>query len=291
MSDITDAMTKSPLFATLLLLFALSLSGCSISTVMRVEDREVIRVEKMIDEVRDTPLIFVGERHDAPSHHELQLDILKAMKRNGKRLAIGMEMFEESSQRALDAWSAGKVPEESFRKVFEYNWRNIPWSLYRDIMIFARDNRIPILALNAPREIVRKVGQQGFSSLTSDELILLPEGITAEVSDKYISFISSSYAVHGRNAGSFRHLCEAQMLRNRVMARRITDYFVRHPQTSMVVLAGGGHAREKGGIPAELTRVLPYKVILPPVPMLTQATINTGDADYLLEEPSWADFF
>ena len=268
----------------LLVILILTLTGCSITNVMRVENRELIDVKTMIGELRGASLVFVGERHDAPSHHRLQLDILKAMQADGKALAIGMEMFEHSSQPALDAWSAGKVPEYALRKVFESDWRNISWGLYRDILLFARDNSVPVVALNAPRAVVHKVFQQGFSSLTKDQLRLLPTGIQAEVSDAYLDFIMSCYPVHGRSGEAFRYFCEAQMLRNRVMARRISDYLARHPGKSMVVIAGGGHARERGGVPAELGD-RDFKIVLPPVSRLTSDTVTGEDADYLLEEP------
>ena len=81
------------------------------------------------------------------------------------------------------------------------------------------------------------------------------------------------------------------MLRNRVMASRIRDYLQLHPASVMVVIAGGGHAREKGGIPEELGS-LPFKVILPPVPGLSAESITINDSDFLLEEPfSLIDLF
>jgi uncharacterized iron-regulated protein len=269
---------------SLLIGIILTLTGCSITHVMRIEDREVIGVETMIGELSDTPLVFVGERHDASAHHQIQLEIIKGLRAKGKPLAIGMEMFEDSSQKALDAWSAGKVPEYALRKIFESNWRNISWELYEEILLYARDNRIPVIALNAPRATVQKVAQQGFSSLTTEDLGLLPPGISAEVSDAYLAFIAAAYSGHGRSGEAFRNICEAQMLRNRVMARRVGDYLALHPETTMVVLAGGGHAREEGGIPAELEKI-PHRIVLPPIPGLTSKTVTRKDADYLLEEP------
>jgi uncharacterized iron-regulated protein len=245
----------------------------------------------MIDEVSSVPVIFVGERHDAAEHHVLQLEVLKGLKSKGKTLAIGMEMFEDSSQKALDAWSAGKVPTYALVKVYQSNWRNVPYSLYEDIFNYARDSHIPIVALNAPREIVAKVSRQGFSSLNDADRHLLPPGVDTEVSDAYLEFIRSSYGAHVGTGEHFRHICEAQMLRNRVMASRIRDYLQLHPASVMVVIAGGGHAREKGGIPEELGS-LPFKVILPPVPGLSAESITIKDSNFLLEEPfSFFDLF
>jgi len=275
------SQTTKPLKLLILLLF---LSGCSITHALRVEDHKTVDIRTMVDAVSTAPIVFVGERHDADEHHTLQLEVLKGLTAKGKSLAIGMEMFTVSSQNALDAWSAGKVSAYAFVKLYEASWKNVPYRLYEDIFAYARDNHIPIVALNAPQEIVKKVSKRGLSSLTNDDRNLLPPGVDAEVNDAYLDFIRSSYAVHGRGGDQFRNICEAQMLRNRVMASRIRDYHQHHPERVMVVIAGGAHAREKGGVPAELAR-LPFKIILPPLPGLSAESVRTEDADFLLEEP------
>ncbi|MBK5274888.1 MAG: ChaN family lipoprotein [Desulfuromonadales bacterium] len=276
-----SSLTPITLAMLVILLF---LPGCSITHALRVEDRTIVDVPTMINEVSTVPVVFVGELHDSDLHHKLQLEVLKGLKAKGKTLAIGMEMFEGSSQKALDAWIAGKAPTDAFVKVYQWNWRNVPFSLYEDIFDFARDNQIPIVALNAPREIVVKVSRQGLSSLSDDERRLLPPGADADVSDSYLDFIRSSYGTHSGNGDHFRYICEAQMLRNRVMASRIRDYHHQHPESVMVVIAGGGHARAKGGIPEELGR-LAFKVILPPVPGLTAKSIRYEDTDFLIDMP------
>ena len=281
----TAAMSLHTILKSLLACLAIvSLTGCSISRVVRVEDRQVIDVKVMMAELQGARLIFAGERHNAYAHHRLQLDIIRELQRSGKRVAIGMEMFEDSSQKALDAWSSGKAPEFAIRAIYDANWRNIGWSFYSDIILFARDNRIPIVGLNPPRELVQKVAKQGLGSLTEAELRRLPEGVNAPATDSFINLIAASYPSHGKKGSAFRNLCEAQLLRNRVMAHRIAAYLEQNPERVMVVLAGGGHARKSGGIPEEL-RNLPYKVLLPPITTIDLETATASDADYLLVEP------
>jgi uncharacterized iron-regulated protein len=280
-------MRTSPTSIILAILaISLFLTGCSstITRAMRVEDRVTVDVRTMIDEIGTVPIVFVGERHDASAHHALQLEVIKGLLAKGKSVAIGMEMFEGASQKVLDGWSAGTVTTDTFIKVYRSNWRNIPYRLYEDIFSYARVNHIPIVALNAPRDIVMKVSRLGLSSLSVADKRLLPPDVDAEVSDIYVNFIRSAYWSHGRNSNNFRYICEAQMLRNRVMASRIRDYHQLHPERVMVILAGGGHAREKGGIPAELG-TLPFKIILPQIPGLAADAISSEDAHFLLEEP------
>ncbi|UFS70430.1 ChaN family lipoprotein [Geomonas sp. RF6] len=268
----------------LLVLALLCSAGCSsVTKVMRLEDRESVSLEVMMEEVRNAPLILVGEHHDVSAHHKLQLEIVKRLHEQGKPVAIGLEMFEASTQGALDAWVAGKVPVSAFIKVYQWNWRNLPWGLYEDIFIYARDNHIPMVGLNAPRNIVQQVSVRGFDSLTDAEIKSLPPGVTGEVSDAYLKFIGASYPSHGRKGDAFRRICEAQMLRNRYMAQGISRYLARHPERTMVVLAGAGHARHKGGIPMELGTTS-YRVIIPAIPGLGAKNMTPEDADYLMLE-------
>lgn len=272
---------KALLFTLLLTL----LTGCSISKAIRVEDRAEVDIPTMIDGLSGARIIFVGEAHDAGAHHELQLRVIEALKAQGKHLAIGMEMFEQTSQPALDAYTAGKVPEAAFRKVYALSWRYIPWEMYADIFHFARGNGIPIVGLNAPRELVQAVARRGFEDLSKEELARLPAGVDARVSEGYLQFMRGYSPTHGKDAEGFRNIAEAQMLRNVVMARRIEAYLAANPERVMVVIAGGAHVRGVGGIPSELRGGLSYRIILPPMPPLNGKTVTRQDADYLLVEP------
>lgn len=276
---------RTLLFLVSLPLLIASLSGCAITQAVRVEDRQRLDVKCMIEELSDTPLIFLGESHDVASHHKLQLEVLEGLKARGKKLAMAMEMFEESAQPALDAWSAGKVPEGSFLKVYEWNWRFIPWMMYRDLMLFARDNRIPVVAMNAPREVVQAVARKGFAALTAKQRAMLPPDVDASASDDYLLFMRSNFPSHGKDGEALRNIAEAQLLRNMVMARRVTEYLQLHPDTTVVVIAGGGHAMGRGGIAAELAKGIAYKIVLPPIPPFTEEKVTGADADYLLVEP------
>jgi uncharacterized iron-regulated protein len=261
------------------LIFLLGTASCSISHVIRTEDGQRIGVEQMIAEVSNSPVVFVGERHDVAAHHELQLDVIKGLHKTGTPLVIGIEMFAIDNQPVLDDWIARKIPEEKFVRVYQANWHNLNWGLYQDIFLFARDHDIPMVALNVPQPIVEKVAREGFLALSKTDLRAIPAESTVPLSEENIQFMAAHHPGHGKNSESFRHLCEAQALRNRVMAKTITRYLVNHPGARMVVLTGGAHAWSQGGIPAELGR-LPYKVIIPPFPSAIE--VRAG-ADYLLD--------
>jgi len=277
---------KNPgLLRALWLLGLLALGGCasySITHVVRIDNGQRIDVARMIAEVKDSRLIFVGERHDSTAHHALQLDVIKGLQQTGKPLAIGIEMFEIQNQAALDAWIARKTPEAEFVRIYQANWRNLSWWLYRDIFVFARDHGIAMIALNAPREIVRKVASQGFGALSGRELQSLPPESMRPISDADVNVMTRNVPEHGRDRAASYRLAAAQVLRNRVMARGILRYLAQHPDSQLLVLTGGLHAWGQGGIPAELGGQ-PHKIILPPMFGLKVGAGGTAGADYLLD--------
>ena len=141
--------------------------------IIRIRDGKTTSFQEMVKDVNSASAIFIGEQHSDPAHHKTQLDVIQAMHGNGKPLAIGLEMFKKENQHDLDAWVAGEIPEEDFIPLFLENW-GFGWELYHDIFMYAREKRIPLIGLNVPQEITRKVGTTGYQSLTDEELSKLP---------------------------------------------------------------------------------------------------------------------
>ena len=250
--------------------------------VLRLSDGRVTGLDRMIEEVKGARLIFVGESHDLVENHKAQLEIIEKLHTNGVQLAIGLEMFTTIGQGALDRWVAGTLDPDYFIKLYYREWY-MPWPLYRDIFLYARVLRIPLVGLNVPRSISHKVARQGFAALTPEERKKLPAGVTCSIDPIYREFIRSAYAEHVRNDNSFDHFCEAQMLWNKSMGRHLQEYLDRNPRATVVVLAGVGHAMKRG-IPEEVykTSGISYKVILPELLELDRSKVTDKDADYLL---------
>ncbi len=260
--------------------------SCSINDdVLRTRDGEFIRFDRMIGEIRKANIILVGESHDSERDHQIQLDVIKALHKAGALLAIGTEMFRADSQKQLDEWTRGTLGLNDFLKVYYRNW-NMPWPLYEDIFIYARDNKIPVIGLNVPEAITQKVSREGFSSLTDAELKQLPPGISCNVDPAYMDFIRRAYSVHGKGEKSFVSFCEAQMIWDKSMAWHLTEFLKKDPDRTVVVLAGIGHSWKRG-IPEQVKQLsrLSCMVVLPEVPEhASGAAALAQDADYIMAE-------
>lgn len=274
--------TVALLLVTLAISFLSACASIPVTGIKKVADGRIVTFNEMVADIKDDRLIFIGEVHNNKAHHDLQLQVIQALHAAGVPLAIGLEMFSFDRQAALDQWIERKMELLEFMQVYRENW-TLSWEQYDRILLFARKHNIPLLGLNAPRELVQKVYRSGFASLTADDKTWLPPGITCRIDTPYMKFISEMYEEHDMRGATLEHFCEAQSVRNQTMAWVALHYLAKNPQRQMVVMTGIGHAMKRG-VPDELSQLsnLRYKVIIPHLSPVAMDTISGSDADYLV---------
>ncbi len=276
------AYTRILLLSAVLIFFA---AGCAPNAIVRVSDMKEVELPEVLKNAKNAPLILVGEVHSEKSHHENQLAVIRALKESSVPVAIGMEMFQAKDQQELNRWVAGKMSEDDFIKVYYTNW-HIPWKEYRDIMVYARDNNIPVIGLNISQSVMHQVFNNGYKSLTPEQLQEIP-GIRCEVDKTYENFIRRAMEEHDLKNASFTDFCEAQLVWDTIMARRSVKYLNDNPGKKLVVLAGSGHSWKRG-IPEQVRKIsdIKYLVMLPEIPgRVDRNNVSTEDADYLILDP------
>jgi len=249
-------------------------------SLLRVSDGRLMPFAEVMGDITAVPLVFVGELHDEPSHHWAQLEVIRALKEAGRKVAVGMEMFRRDQQNDLDLWTKGEMTLHRFRNLYLETW-GAPWPLYADIFHYARSEGIPLLGLNVPREIVTQVARHGFSSLSEDQLKSLPP-LSCDVDDVYKEFIRRALGVRHKSGLEFQHFCEAQLVWDTAMAWNLLKFLERNPDHTVVVLAGSGHSWKRA-IPEQVRRRsdLAYRVILPEMPSLERDEVRLNDSDFL----------
>jgi uncharacterized iron-regulated protein len=216
---------------------------------------------KILENLPDSRLIFIGEHHDNFAHHLNQLHIIQALYAKNHNIAIGMEMFQRRFQPILDAYIKKEMPQASFLKKSEYFSRwGYNYFLYKPIIDFAKAHHIPIIALNLEKEITKKISKTGLLSLNKKQKQSLPQSL--DFSDRaYQARLNEifNYPEHFASLPpSHRpdpiHLYQAQILWDETMAKTTADYLKTHPKTIMIVLAGNGHLEYSVGIPDRVKR-------------------------------------
>ena len=208
------------------------------------------------------PLVYIGELHDNPASHRLQLDILKAMlSKHPGQVVLGMEMFNNEQQNALDQWVAGEFSEKEFLRESHWfeNW-GMDFGLYSELLEFSREQQIPVIGLNVPKALGRKVSMTPLDQLDREIRDQLPE---MDMSDPYQRLmIEKIFGAHGAGAAMLESFLRRQTLWDEAMAATVADYMQDHPDKHMVIIAGGWHVRYGFGIPRRVHRRLPIPHVL-----------------------------
>ncbi|MGD8961353.1 MAG: ChaN family lipoprotein [Desulfobacterales bacterium] len=241
-------------------------------------------LSEAVADLKKSSIVLVGEHHSMVQHHRAQLAVIRALKEAGVEVAIGLEMFRHESQPALDKWVAGEIDAQRFEKIYYDNW-NFPWQAYGMIFEYARERKIPMIGLNVPREITRKVSRNGFKSLSPEQKGQLAE-VSCVVDQQYMNYIRQAFGGHGHGQLNFIYFCEAQMVWDTAFAVYSLDYLNKYPNAVVVLLTGVGHA-QKGAVPRQiqLRSEVPYAVILPEVSgSIDRESISSNEADYLMLE-------
>ncbi len=211
-------------------------------------------LERIIDNIADKPVIFVGERHSNYEDHVAELDIVMGLHREGRKFAIGMEMFQRPFQKAIDEFMSGAIGERDFLKKSEYFKRwGFDYSLYREVLEFAKAKKIPVVALNLRSEIVDKVAKEGLDSLSPEQMKEIPHDM--DMSDaEYKKRLQEIFKEHPSGT-TFDNFYQSQILWDETMAHSAAQYLKEHPDSQLVVLAGEEHIMYDSGIPQRLKRL------------------------------------
>jgi len=179
---------------------------------------------QLLDSLALNGVVLLGERHDRMAHHRWQLDTLSALYARQPNMVIGLEMFPRRVQPALDAWVRGELDEETFllRSDWARVWR-MDAALYMDIFRFARQHRIPLVALNVERELIQAVRRSGLDAVP--EHARQGVGRPAAPSTAYTEWLQTIYRAHhpqqsdDHNQAGQRFI-EAQLVWDRAMAEK-----------------------------------------------------------------------
>lgn len=225
-----------------------------VMTPIVVEPAKSATLPELMTKLRSERLIYVGETHTAFADHLLQLEVLRRMAAQPEGLAVGVEWFQSRFQPVLDDFLAGNIGEAELLRRTEYydRWR-FDYRLYRPIIQFAKEQGIPIIALNASRELTSEIQRVGISALAEDMKQQLPDGYDFEDKD-YEGQLREMFELHQRDDAQFQRFLEVQLTWDESMAQRVSDYLKANPQGRILVLAGKGHVSGRSGIPNRVTR-------------------------------------
>lgn len=253
-----------------------------IGRIIHLETGKAISFEKLIDQLGSADIIFVGEVHDNPEHHLIQVQILQALISRYGPLTVAMEFFQKPQQPVIDRYLGGGVTEEVFLE--DVGWKKkwgVDYHFYRPLILLVKEKGGRILAINAPSDIVKKVARNGLKGLEPGERNQLA-GFIDLGNPEHRAYLLGVYQEHPReDLKDFDYFYQAQCVWEDTMAENIAEY-LKANKGKMVVFTGNGHIINKYGVPDRTRGRLPVRaatILL--YPLTKPVSLSKKAADYV----------
>jgi len=132
--------------------------------IYSVAKQKIVSLDDITADMLNADVLFFGEEHNDSTDHYLEYHLFKKINQKypGKT-ALSTEMFETDCQNVLNEYLSGFIREKNF-VTDARAWHN--YKDYRPLIEWAKDNKIPVVAANAPNRYTNMANRLGLQSLT-----------------------------------------------------------------------------------------------------------------------------
>lgn len=242
--------------------------------VYDAKEKRFTDFEAMLADLSRADVVFIGEQHDDPGTHRLELAILEGIARRRSNVIVALEMFERDVQQQVNDYLAGKISEQDFLK------NSRPWPRYatdyKPLIEFAKAKGWQVVAGNVPRRYATQVGRGGLS--VAEKLPEAERGYLAKQfscpSDDYFKRFTEAMGGHPGDSKSdskgdnkaqapkmdpamIERMYQAQCVKDETMAESIAVAAQTAPNTLIIHYNGAFHSDYRLGTASRTKQRLP----------------------------------
>ncbi|ATB64814.1 ChaN family lipoprotein [Pseudomonas mosselii] len=240
--------------------------------IIELSSGQALSPGQLVQRLDDAPRVLVGEKHDNPDHHRLQLWLLRALESRRPQGSLLLEMLEPRQQALVDAQKGKASPAADLPKALDWQpgW---DWALYGPIVREAMGQPYPLLAANlSPEEVRQAYRQPATPPGERSNAPAVVQALLAQVRAGHCNLLPES---------QLPAMLAVQQQRDRRTAERL----LAAPQPALL-LTGSYHARKDLGVPlhlADLDAKAEGKVLL-----MTEVgeAVEPGMADFVWYTPA-----
>ncbi|OOE15040.1 iron(III) ABC transporter [Stutzerimonas degradans] len=212
-----------------------------LGAIVDLRSGERLSAAQLVQQLAEADYVLVGERHDNPDHHALQLWLLQALAERRSQGSLLLEMLTPEQQPAVARTQTQLrrgEPVEDLPTTLAWSpgW---PWRLYGSLVSYALAQPFSLMPANLTRaeigQIYREVPHLPDGESTRAEVA---EALRAQIVDSHCGMLPDSQVPA---------MLAVQQQRDRRMAARL----LAAPKPTMLI-AGGFHARRDLGAPLHL---------------------------------------
>ena len=198
-----------------------------------------ISEDTLLQQLSNTELLLLGEKHDNPDHHRLRLTILEHLLKTTQPVLLAMEMLTAAQQPALDSLSAMETlpPNEQWQEILSWDdgWT---WEFYEPSLSLGFMTNATLVAGNIGAETMMQVYRaepedQQQTTLNDAQM----QRLTEEIDVSHCGMLP---------AAQIPPMVRVQQARDQHMANALTTP---GDVAQRILLAGNFHVRHDLGVP------------------------------------------
>ena len=216
------------------------LEQAELGRIIELRTGAVLTPAQLVERLAKAPRVLVGERHDNPDQHALQLWLLRALATRRAQGSLLLEMLNPDQQARVDRLRAAIAAGQSPRDLLgELAWqRGWAWSLYGPLLQYALRQPYPVLAANLDRAEIGRIYSQApaLAGLAAAEPVRA--ALLAQIRQSHCNLLPESQL-------------PAMLVVQQQRDRRMAEAMLAAPEPSLL-LAGAFHVRRDLGVPLHL---------------------------------------
>jgi len=212
-----------------------------LGVILDLRSGERITPQRLVERLARASRVVVGEQHDNPDHHALQLWLSRELAAQRPQGSVLLEMLNPSQQVRVDQvraeTRAGRPPLDAIRALaWQPGW---DWAMYGALVRYQLRQPYPLLAANLDREEIMRIYQQrpalqGQASTAA----AVQQRLQRDIRESHCGLLPESQV-------------PAMLAVQQQRDRRMAEALLAAPRPSLL-LAGAFHARKDLGVPLHL---------------------------------------
>ncbi|MEL0168669.1 MAG: ChaN family lipoprotein [Pseudomonadaceae bacterium] len=228
--------------------------------------------QQLADALAGRPRLILGERHDHPDHHQLQLWLLEQLQARRPQGALVMEMLQPDQQPLVDALQAQPLPADAELNA-QLQWQpGWDWSLYGPLVRWGLTQPQRLLAANLNRD-------QLMAFYRAPPALDYPAGarqaLEQIILDSHCGLIESAQVTP---------MLAIQHARDQRMAAVLAS-----APAPALLIAGAYHARRDLGVPLHWQQDWSEPPVVVLLAEVGSALPGVEQADYVWLAPQWPE--
>ncbi len=208
-------------------------------TLYDLRSQAPVSREQLINNILASDYVVLGERHDNPQHHELQLWVLQQLQAKHWLTQLSLEMITPQQQKNFTALSPSVAEDKALlQKALAWPDDGWPWNDYDDLVQLAVKNSIPLRSADIDQGEIKALYK---GDKPAPQVLLSPEAkasLLRDIEESHCGFITEPQT---------SKMLSVQLARDDAMATSLLQ-----TKRGVALIAGAFHARKDLGFPLHL---------------------------------------